>query len=438
MKTIEKQFKIAYNKLSRAKNLQASFREIENSEQLILFLTRYISFNSVFAGGVSRLAGAIHNSQDKFSSKKFGANMNIYSKSSEIASYVFAAAEDEYNARRRNERITHREMARFFLDSVKEFYAEENFKVLNIDTHLQKHINEALKGYCANGNVTTKKIFNGIGFHIASEELADQEFIELDKFLSVTFPKLVSFLKEKKHNFGLSAYYWVKSHCTVEKEHHDFALKALDIAITNYSGNHSEKEIENFAINGFLQFCNLQDKLIEHSVNFTFDVNQDALENYIEKTLKPPNKVFENISPCPYIGRISKEKLDNKIIYNSYNFSKPIDSNLTSFIKTNLKKSHILLVYDTNSTLELLEFRDYGKKICELLKEETIITIALHPQDTFKIKDFYTRRVPFHTLLIQYRKIINEEREKLKKTDYYKNWTKDDLQINEDQFGKFL
>lgn len=268
---IHDSFEISFNKNWRSNFLEKNLNQLKNENDLLIFFARYISFNAVFAGGVASLTGALHNSQSSFMGENQAMNRNIYSKSSEIASYIFAAAEDEFDAKRQKERITHREMARFFFDSTKEYFHDLN--AYDLDSQSQKFVDEVMEGYCATNGKTDEHLFNGIGFHIASEELADQEFIEIDKFLSLNFLDLVNYLKNKKHSSGLSAYYWVQSHCSVEKDHHDFALTALLIACESYSGKLSEETLQIATSKGFETFCKLQERMIQHCVN----LNENAL-----------------------------------------------------------------------------------------------------------------------------------------------------------------
>jgi hypothetical protein len=168
-----------------------------------------------------------------------------------------------------------------------------------------------------------------------------------------------------------------------------------------------------------------------------FENNQKKLIDFIENVIEPPNEKFANFPVCPFA---KKERLNNEIFFKEFEFSiKPsselIDYILESFIQ---KVDYTLMLFDPSCSKELQVFRDYGKSICELLKDEKIVAVAMHPSDTFNIDGYYTRQAPFHTILVQLASEIMKGRKILEKTDYYKNWKESDKEIIEDQFGKYL
>jgi hypothetical protein len=194
-------------------------------------------------------------------------NPKIFSECSQIASNILAAAEDEFNSKTGNNRITHCDMARFLFESVLEYFNKIDFPNNLINPKLEVLNEEVLQGYCFKDIPSDEMLISGIGFHIAAEELADQEFISIKEFLCKKFSDLVFFLKNKKNHLGLSAFYWVDIHCVVEKEHRDYGIKAMEIALENYSGVLSRLELQNKFEYGYKRFCLLQEKMINYCCN---------------------------------------------------------------------------------------------------------------------------------------------------------------------------
>ncbi|MGC4038381.1 MAG: hypothetical protein QM764_20625 [Chitinophagaceae bacterium] len=186
---IKRSFDTSFNQTWRHRFLNQSLQQVNSPQAALTFFSRYIAFNSVFAGGVARLAGAVHVSQSIFMGQGLSMNRNIYSKSSEIASNIFAAAEDEFNAMKQQIRVTHRDMAGFFLEATVDFFNSSDLYIPQVDTRLESLLDEVMTGYCITGIPADAALLEGIGFHIASEELADQEFITIRDYLLEKYPE---------------------------------------------------------------------------------------------------------------------------------------------------------------------------------------------------------------------------------------------------------
>jgi len=187
---------------------------------------------------------------------------DINDRSSEIATEIYFAAEDEYADRQFKLRVTHRQLAQELLKAILDYFKidHSNFPKL---FPLNKKTNEAIKkvreGYCLNRENTEDNLFNGLGFHIGSELLADQEFNLIDQFLRDNDSDLVKFLENKKTKFDdIKSYRWISLHTVVELEHLDHAFVAAERAIKYYKGKKSVEEVHRLIIEGFLNFAKLQ------------------------------------------------------------------------------------------------------------------------------------------------------------------------------------
>jgi len=165
--------------------------------------------------------------------------------------------------------------------------------------------------------------------------------------------------------------------------------------------------------------------------------NKEQLLSYIIKVLETPNPHFGNFPACPFV---KNERLNGRILFEQISFS----ISPTVDIKNRIHKFHseaqsyTLLLYDIDSRLPKDEFINYGISLCEIFREERIISIALHPSDDFNINGYYTRGVPFNTLIVQFAEQIIKAQELLINTDYYKYWKETNINNNYYQFDRFL
>jgi len=261
---IKNNFSTLLNKEFRKKFLVDKLNCIKTPEQLVAFFSRYITFNSVVGGSIARLAGAAHVLQKSFLGDQINRSASIYSTSSKIASYILAAAEDEFNSKTNGIRVTHCEMAAFFFDSVNEYFS----LISPFEENLSPLTNEVMNSYCFFDMPEDAAFFNGLGFHVASEELADLEFNCIRNFLKSNFIDLIYFLQNKENAFGLPSSFWIDIHCVVEKEHTCYGLKAIEIAMESYSGTLSDFEVKCNIESGYNGFCKLQYQMLEYCCSF--------------------------------------------------------------------------------------------------------------------------------------------------------------------------
>ena len=100
-----------------------------------------------------------------------------------------------------------------------------------------------LEGYASGGEIDDRRLFRGLGFHIASEVLAAHEFHLIDDLLSQRWPALASSLRETRVDVrGLSCapILWLLVHRTVESEHADWGLQGASYALDHYHGDRHE------------------------------------------------------------------------------------------------------------------------------------------------------------------------------------------------------
>jgi hypothetical protein len=249
--------------------LDTQMESITNECRLINFIHRYSVFNGNFAGGVANLAGAFHIRQDIFKNKG-EAYQGCDDGSADIASYIFFAAEDEYANRDNGARVTHRGLGQFFLKcSLMHFQISPSVfnSTYALNDETIKVLAQVKQGYLLDKKNEEIELYRGLGFHIGSEILADEEFNIIDKFLRANWPDLVKYAESQKNKTGQSGYDWVRYHTFVEMEHLDNALEAVNILLRNYAGKLPVSQVYQHVLDGFLGFAKMQRFLFGNILN---------------------------------------------------------------------------------------------------------------------------------------------------------------------------
>jgi hypothetical protein len=223
---------------------------------LMQMLAQYIQFNSVFGAGVANLAGEIARKQDIFSDPAEAVSM-LADRSCDVAATIFFAAIDEFGRRK-----THRSMAQDTLRETAQFFNIPSDKLKTLGMPLSETViamSAVVDGYCLDRSSTGEDLLFGIGFHIGSELLADQEFNILDNYLRRHHPLLVACLQKKK------AYTWVSVHTTVEADHFDAALESANLALKFFTGD--QQMAHTSILNGFKHFSGIQTRFMQSLVD---------------------------------------------------------------------------------------------------------------------------------------------------------------------------
>src|ERR1700730_13705468 len=238
------------------------------NDQLLRLLSRYIFFNSVFGSGVANLAGEIASRQDLF--RDADETIDIAAdRSVEVAAEIFFAAIDEFGGNSSIRRSTHRSLAQATLKAVGSFFrlsAAELNKVARPSASTQLALREVRDGYRINQTVDEPKLFRGIGFHIGSEVLADQELNMLDKFLRANYPTLVEYLRKTKvliNGAENGSYVWIQVHTSVEADHFNAAVAGANLALRYYAGTEKQACIKSWILQGIKEFGRTQTEFMK-------------------------------------------------------------------------------------------------------------------------------------------------------------------------------
>jgi hypothetical protein len=241
---------------------------LTTSIDVLRALGRYIYFNSPFGSGVANLAGQIAARQDLFRDHEETVEL-IADRSVEVAAKIFSAAIDEFGDRSTASPKTHRSLAQATLKAAGCYFGCEP-KTLNDTIRPNESTLDAMhqvrNNYGINRSNDEPNIFRGVGFHMCSEVLADEEFRILDAFLRAKHSKLVEHLEKTqvlisgvRHN----AYHWIYIHTTVEADHFEAAISGANHALQFYGGRESPSRVKDWMLEGFAGFAATQTEFME-------------------------------------------------------------------------------------------------------------------------------------------------------------------------------
>jgi len=243
--------------------LRAAFEGASSPERLLTVLGRYVQFNSAFGPGLANLAGEIAARPGLFRDADEPVRI-LADRASEVAADFFYAAVDEFDDRATVWRDTHRTLAQATVKGMGRFFGFEPAQlndVIRINRATEEALPRVFEGYGVGAKLEEDRLFRGMGFHVGSEILADQEFLIIDRVLKERRPELVAGLEAMrvevlggKHN----AYYWIRIHTGVEAEHFDAALKGVNNALRFYSGTHDPAQVKSWMLDGFRHFAVVQ------------------------------------------------------------------------------------------------------------------------------------------------------------------------------------
>ena len=243
--------------LGHADLVRQTLERIASQDELVRFIQRYTLFNGNFAGGVANLAGTLHVRQELFRDRSEPVAA-CSDRSARIASSIFFAAEDEYADREDRKRITHRDLGQSVLRHTIGYFDLDG---ASFDGRfpLNRSTRDALAlvfdGYCISpASRSEDGLFRGLGFHIASETSADEEFNAIDPYLRRSHPGLVEHLTAARTHLGHSVYSWFDQHTKVEVEHHEHAVEAAVSALHFYSGSASLDHLRATILDGVRLF----------------------------------------------------------------------------------------------------------------------------------------------------------------------------------------
>ena len=235
--------------------IQAELDRLSGSARLVRFLHRFLLFNDALAARVPYLAGLIHLTPGLFSDSDEPGQFRD-ERNAGIAAHVAEAANDEYRMTP-NRSMVHQHLSQRFFRGVLDHYGLDaaRFDAENpVPEPIQSILDEARGKFFDKRNA--ESLFAALGFHVGLEFFANEEFNDVDRFLTVSHPDLVERLKTD--DGAGEPYVWLSLHCVVEVGHYSAGLEAVRDAVTYCRPRADAGRMAETIMDGLEAFADLQ------------------------------------------------------------------------------------------------------------------------------------------------------------------------------------
>lgn len=228
---------------------------IKDQDRLINFIHRFLLFNDALAARVPYLAGLLHLRQGLFVAPGTGIAFSRV-RNGLVAAYVAAAANDEYEMVD-GKNLVHQHLSQVFFEGVLEYYglssAQTNI-VREITPKLAHILDQARTRFFNQPDVDD--VLAALGFHLALEFFAHQEFNEVNDWLKSEHAALVHWLIHEAS--GENSYLWMATHTVVEINHYNAGLEAVKEAMRYCTLSDAQIRVARCIKIGFESFLQLQ------------------------------------------------------------------------------------------------------------------------------------------------------------------------------------
>ena len=236
---------------------------LREPRQLMRFFLNYASWNGHFANGVSSLSCLIGAQRDLFLEPGFARA--VADRSNFVASHFFQAAVDEYDDHINPARDTHRCLAQACMLGMCEFLELGDAILNETESTALLAINGSVArnyaGLAAPERSLLEQVFWGMGYHLGSELLADQEFSLIDEHLRLKHADMAQHLMRTTKTLGGGThrcYAWIGVHSGhgggVEADHFDYAIEGATAALKFLAARSHEVALAQIK-SGFLAFA---------------------------------------------------------------------------------------------------------------------------------------------------------------------------------------
>lgn len=248
---------------------------VQHPQSLYLFMQRYIHFNGYAGSLVARLASSIGLSRHLFKNASILV-VDEADRGLEVAAKILAATIDGHSDQGARS-VSHRTLAQATLKSIGDYAGlkvDERNQFSLVSDWMQDTVDQLCQGYQGiPGNPAA--LIRAMGFHAASEILADREYSIIDRVIRYEnrHQGFDAYLRQGNSKVEVeqgqfSPWHWIVIHGNhqgsgVEAEHFQFALEALDLA-AQYRPE-SAAQIQQWALQGFSDFVAIQQRLFKET-----------------------------------------------------------------------------------------------------------------------------------------------------------------------------
>ena len=151
-------------------------------------------------------------------------------------------------------------------------------------------------------------------------------------------------------------------------------------------------------------------------------------KSYIKKWLKTfvevPHPVFAGMPPCPFARQA---RLKNKIKFNYYPSPAVWMDLYVDIVRCDFDKFDVLAMIVEADQFSIKETKRIAKDLNKFFKIDDVVVLEDHPKIPEKVKGVSLNNGEYILFLAQRLSKLNKFSDQLKKTGYYKNWTRKHL-----------
>lgn len=143
-----------------------------------------------------------------------------------------------------------------------------------------------------------------------------------------------------------------------------------------------------------------------------------------------PHPVFGDLPVCPFT---KTARLANQILFKVERFSALTEFDRNSAIMQSIYEFYnsdleIMLVINPEKTaITAPQTQALIAQLNHHISELGLLAFHVHPDEDFNIDGLHTRRAPYPGFTVQVNSTLKPASDSLEKTEYYKNWTAEQL-----------
>ena len=225
-----------------------------SGEKMLLFMGRFFQYASAFGVGQTALAGQVAARNDLF---RCPGEVGVFADSSvTVAEGIFSGAIDEFGDREIAGGHSHRVLALATLKGMARFF---QYDLEHLSHRIRAHgptrdaAQKVSRCYGVNVVMDEAGLFRGIGFHLGTEVLGEDENRVLDDFFCARCPDLMAFLDRNAveiNGVPVPANVWFKRHIVAEADHFAAGMRAAHLALAYYSGRETRPLLVQWMLEG--------------------------------------------------------------------------------------------------------------------------------------------------------------------------------------------
>lgn len=143
-----------------------------------------------------------------------------------------------------------------------------------------------------------------------------------------------------------------------------------------------------------------------------------------------PHPIFSDLPICPFA---KKARLANQILFKIERFSALTEFDGDSTIIKSIHEFYnsdfeIMVVINPEKTaITAPQTKELIAQLNNHISELGLLAFHIHPEEDFNIDGLHTRRMPYPGFTVQVNSKLKPASDSLEKTEYYKNWTAEQL-----------